>query len=297
MNVTTSEKPQRRALPALVLGGIAIGLSPVLVRLSELGPISTAFWRIALALLPLWLISVGSSEIRLGAASSITATWRDRLLAALPGLFLGAELATWHISLHMTSVANATLLINMTPVSVTLLGWLLFRTPVTFTFMVGLLLSIVGVVVLKGGPAATGGGRLAGDAVALLGSVLYGGYFLTLGSVRKRYSTLAIMRWSTLSAGLAVLPFAVALESRFAPVTLVGCAVVLGLAWICHFGGQSLITFALAWLPPAFSSLTLLIQPVVASLLAWWLLHEAVGVMQALGGLIVIAGILVARNG
>lgn len=282
----------RRALPALVLGGIAIGLSPVLVRLSELGPLATAFWRIALALLPLGL-SAGLDAIR---HEPTEVRWRERALAALPGLFLGAELATWHLSLHMTSVANATLLINLTPIPVALLGWGIFGTRVSRGFGLGLLLAIAGIVVLKSGPAGFGRTGLAGDGVALLGAVLYAGYFLALARVRGRLSTLMVMRWSTLAAALAVLPFALWLEPHWMPQTLAGWAVVLALAWVCHLGGQGLITYALAWLPPAFSSLTLLIQPVVASALAWWLLHEPLGVGQLLGGGAVLLGILVARR-
>lgn len=284
-----------RALPALILGGVAIGFSPVLVRLSELGPVSTAFWRIALALLPLIVLSRRADAQDVGTGQA--RTWSERALAALPGLFLGAELSTWHLSLHMTSVANATLLINMTPIPVALLGWLIFRTPISRTFVIGLVLSIIGVIVLKGGPGAIGSKSLTGDGVALLGAVFYAGYFLSLGRVRNRFSTLVVMRWSTLAGGLAVLPLAMALEPRFVPLTLAGWAVVVALAWICHFGGQGLITFALAWLPPSFSSLTLLIQPVVAALLAWWLLNEPLSVLQALGGVIVLVGILVARKG
>lgn len=286
---------QTRALPALVLGGIAIGCSPVLVRLSELGAVSTAFWRIALALLPLLLMfrsaAVGSADT--GTAS----TWRQKLLAALPGVFLGAELATWHISLHMTSVANATLLINMTPISVALLGWILFRTPTSRMFLIGLILAVIGVVVLKGGPASVGSGSVAGDAVALAGSFIYAGYFLVLGRVRDRFSTVTVMWWSTLAAALTVLPFAIFLEPQFLPLTLFGWGVVLALAWICHAGGQGLITFALAWLPPTFSALTLLIQPIVAALLAWVVLNEPLSVTQVVGGLIVLTGILIARKG
>ena len=77
----------------------------------------------------------------------------------------------------------------------------------------------------------------------------------------------------------------------------VTAAMVVGLALICHVGGQGLVTYALAYLPTAFSSLTLLLQPVVAAILAWVLLAEPVGPMQALGGAIVLAGILVARRG
>lgn len=72
---------------------------------------------------------------------------------------------------------------------------------------------------------------------------------------------------------------------------------VLGLALVSHVGGQGLIAYALAYLPAAFSSLTLLLQPAVAALLAWLLLGESLGAPQAAGGAIVLLGILVARRG
>jgi len=74
-------------------------------------------------------------------------------------------------------------------------------------------------------------------------------------------------------------------------------SMVLGVAFVSHASGQVAITYALAYLPPAFSSLTLLLQPVVAAILAWSLLSEPIGPMQALGGAVVLAGIMTARRG
>ena len=71
---------------------------------------------------------------------------------------------------------------------------------------------------------------------------------------------------------------------------------LLALALVSHAAGQSLIAFALAHLPAALGSLSLLIQPVAAAGLAWVLLAEALGWLQALGGAIVLAGILIARR-
>jgi drug/metabolite transporter (DMT)-like permease len=96
---------------------------------------------------------------------------------------------------------------------------------------------------------------------------------------------------------ICILPVAFFVEGNMVPVTLFGWAMVLGLALISHVGGQGLVTFALAYLPTAFSSLTLLLQPVVAAILAWILLAEPVGLMQGIGGAIVLVGILVARRG
>lgn len=283
----------RRALPALILGGICIGCSPIFVRLSELGPIATAFWRLALALIPLLFLfsrdSVGHS------ADARPRGLNGHLTAAAPGVFIAAELVAWHISLHMTSVANSTLLVNMAPIFVTLGSWVLLRKPVSRIFIAGLALAILGVGVLKG--EGVGGGSLQGDLVALFAAVLYAGYMLLLDRARKRYSTSVVMMWSTTTAAFCILPVAFFWEPAILPLGLIGWAILFGLAWISHAGGQGLITFALAWLPPTFSSLTLLLQPVVAALLAWLFLGEALGTPQIAGGLIVIAGIVVARRG
>jgi drug/metabolite transporter (DMT)-like permease len=282
----------RLALIALLVGGIAIGGSPIFVRFSEVGPMATAFWRVALALVPFFIVSrvVAQGDER-------PSGLRDRLFLFLPGIFLACDLAAWHVSLHMTSVANATLLANLAPVFVTLGSWLLFRTRITPVFLAGLALALAGVVVLKGGPAAIGDGQLAGDATAILAAIFYACYMLSIGHARARYSTLRIMVWTTFSAMTCMLPVAFFLEGDMVPVTLFGWGMLLGLALISHVGGQGLVTYALAYLPTAFSSLTLLLQPVVAALLAWLLLGEPVGLMQAIGGVIVLFGILVARRG
>ena len=284
----------RRALLVLVAGSIAIGGSPIFVRLSEVGPMVTAFWRVALALLPLlvWM--------RLSPQPQATArpqTMLDRFYLALPGVFLAADLAAWHLSLHITSVANATLLSNMAPVFVTLASWLLFRTRVSPVFLAGLALAIAGVVILKGGPTALGDGQVKGDLIAIVAAVFYAGYILTVGRLRSRFPTLTIMLWSTASATVCMAAVGLVTEGVFLPMTLFGWAMLFGLAFLTHAGGQGMIAYALAFLPPAFSSLTLLLQPVVAAILAWLVLKEPVGAMQAVGGVIVLCGILLARRG
>nr|WP_084044254.1 DMT family transporter [Ensifer sp. WSM1721] len=281
-------------MAALLIGGAAIGGSPIFVRLSEVGPMATAFWRVALALIPL----VVWSQLRNGAATDKPPQrLSDYALLVLPGVFLAIDLGAWHLSLTMTSVANATLLANVAPVFVTLASWVLFRSPVSGIFVAGLVTAIAGVIVLKGGPAALGGGDIAGDGIAIIAAMFYAGYILAIGRLRSRFSTNRIMLWSTASAAACMLPMAFFTEPSLLPPSAFGWAMLIGLAFVSHAGGQVAITYALAYLPPAFSSLTLLLQPVVAALLAWVLLSEPVGLMQAIGGAIVLIGILIARRG
>ncbi|MDI6025134.1 DMT family transporter [Corticibacterium sp. UT-5YL-CI-8] len=283
------------SLAALVLAGIIIGLSPIFVRLSDIGPIGTAFWRVTLAMLP--LLVWRTAEDRTEQADQQPRSLRDVLAMVTPGAMLAGDLLTWHISIHITSVANATLLANLAPIFVVLGGWLLFGNTVSRTFIAGLALAIAGVTILNLGVASGGAGNLRGDAIAVVAAMFYGGYVLSLSRLRSRYTTLTTLLWSTGSAALCLLPFALVFEPSIWPLTLYAWAVVIALAWICHIGGQGLIIYALALLPASFSSLTLLIQPVVAAFVAWLLLNETISLFQALGGVVVIAGILVARRG
>ncbi len=283
------------SLSALLLGGVLIGLSPIFVRLSELGPVSTAFWRVGLAFLPLlaWRITQSSNPNVHERPRSL----RDMLALIFPGTMLAGDLIAWHISITMTSVANATLLANLSPVFVMLGSWLLFGSIVSRRFMAALALAIAGVILLSSKPGSAPSGTTSGDAVAILAAIFYSGYLLSLAQLRARYSTLTTMLWTTGSAALCMLPVALVWEASFWPTTGTGWVILVALGWVCHVGGQGLIVYALALLPASFSSLTLLIQPIVAACVAWLVLHESLGMHQIAGGAIVILGILLARRG
>ncbi|MBY5404567.1 MULTISPECIES: DMT family transporter [Rhizobium] len=290
---TLSEAPpsNRFALASLLLGGAAIGGSPIFVRLSEVGPMATAFWRVALALIPIVIVSLMKKD-----AGPKPQSLSDYGMLVLPGVMLALDLGAWHLSLTMTSVANATLLANLAPVFVTLIAFLFFSARISRIFLFGLVLALSGVVILKGGPAAIGNGDLRGDGIAMIAAFFYACYILAIGRLRSRFDTIRIMLWSTASAAAFIFPVGFFYEGHMLPATAYGWSIVFGLAFISHAGGQVAITYALAYLPPAFSSLTLLLQPVVAAILAWALLNEAIGTMQALGGAVVLAGIMVART-
>lgn len=292
-SVSSPTIQSRFALLALLLGGVAIGGSPIFVRLSEVGPLATAFWRVTLALIPLLIVSLAQRRQSVARPTRLA----DYAMLVLPGVFLAVDLATWHLAIGLTSVANATLLANLAPVFVTLIGWLLFRSAVTKVFLSGLVVAIAGVVILKGGPFALGDGDMRGDGLAVLAAACYAGYILAIGRLRSRFDTLRIMLWSSAAAAVCIFPIVIAFEGNPFPATFHGWAVLVGLAFISHAGGQVAITYALAYLPAAFSSLTLLLQPVVAAILAWVLLGETIGTMQAIGGAIVLVGILIARRG
>ena len=278
------------AFLCLLAGGCAIAFAPILVRIADTGPVASAFWRCALAapLLWVWVYNLPKSS-----PSRIPLRY---LIAA--GLFFAADLGVWHWSIIYTSVANSTLLANLAPIFVTLAGWLFWRQTVTRVFLVGMIVAIAGMFVLVGPNFAVGGTRLLGDALGALTGMFYAGYMLAIKFARDaQASTARLMAWSTTITAIALLPVALLSPQPFLPQTEVGWWVVIGLAVITQMLGQGLIAYAFAHLPASLSSVSLLIQPVMATFFAWWLFNEAVGPVQFVGGAIVLAGIWLARRG
>ena len=288
----------RLAPAALVVGAIGISFSPILVRLSELGPTATAFHRVFLAAPLLWAVLLWSD--RQAPAPPRPARVRPRrrevwlLIAA--GVAFACDLGIWHWSVQLTSVANSTLLANLTPVFVTLAAWLLFGERIRGLFLVGLALALAGTAAMVRASFALEGAQVWGDALGVATALFYTAYLLLLKRLRQTLSALAIMAWSTAISALCLLPAALVAGEALVAATWSGWAVLVAIAWVSHVGGQGLIAFALAHLPASFSSVALLVQPVSAAALAWLLLGEALGGLQALGAAVVIAGILLARR-
>jgi drug/metabolite transporter (DMT)-like permease len=284
----------RLALATLLAGAVGIAVAPIMVRLSPVGPSATAFWRVILALPFLWTWTFCRKEKTDFQQSP--ASLSDYFYLCLAGCFFAVDLSLWHWSIKLTSVANATLLVNFAPVFVTLGSWLIFRQRVRLSFLFGMALALSGMTLIAGYSFQASLRHFLGDALSFSAALFYAGYLLSVKSLRERFATATIMAWSGLSAGLTLLLISLLTGEPLSFGGLQGWAVLLALALISQVAGQSLITFALAQLPAAFSSVALLLQPVTAAFLAWLLLKEPIVAWQAYGGVMVLIGIVVARK-
>lgn len=276
-------------LVALFAGAAAIATAPLFVRFSEAGPVSTAFWRVTLALPFLWgwVLSRPSRE-------AVTAA--DRRLFLYAGFFFAGDLAVWHWSIVLTTVANSTLLANVAPIFVTLLAWWLYREKPTPLFLLGMVLALAGMILLIGPHFGVSGKALFGDALGIITAMFYAGYQLTVARSRTRISTATLMAWSTSVMAVFLLPLALLSGEQVLPASGYGWLIVVGLALCAQVAGQSLIASAMAHLPATFASVGLLLQPVVATGLASVLVGEGIGWLQIAGGSAVLAGIALARR-
>jgi drug/metabolite transporter (DMT)-like permease len=279
------------ALGALFAGAAAIACSALFVKVSEAGPVSTGFWRVCLALPALWAWAAWDARKQPRRSSA-----RDLRLMLLAGFCFAGDLAVWHWSIVLTSVANAVLLANCAPIFVTAAAWLFYRHAPSGHFLAGLTAALAGMMLLLRADLHASGAALLGDALGLATAVFYAGYQMTVTRVRATVSTARLMAVSATVTALILLPIAFFSGERFMPVTAHGWWLLVGLALVSHVIGQSLIAFALAHLPGTFASVALLAQAVIAAALAWILLGEALTALAIAGGVLVLTGIRIAHG-
>ncbi|GAC1626006.1 MAG: DMT family transporter [Nevskia sp.] len=278
------------AIPGLALGATLIGFAAIVVRLVDIGPTAVAFWRLAIAVPALYLLRAATQP-----ASAPRPGGRALVLLLLAGLAFAADLALWHRSIHLTSVANATLLSNLSPVFLALTLHFGFGEKHAPRFWVGLALALAGAAWLVADSLRIGPETALGDLLGAATAVFYAGYQLLVSRSRRLYSALDVMLWSSLAGAAVLLPLAAISGERLLPASLHDWLLLAVLGLVVHVGGQGLIAWAQAHLPASFASVTLLVQPVAAALFAWVLLGEGFGARQAIGAVIVLAGILLCR--
>ena len=281
-------------LATMVVAALAMSVSPSLVRLADVGPFASAFWRVFLALPVLWLW-MRRDEASVSGGAGSPSRRRFTVSTVLAGLCFAGDLFFWHLSVMHTTVANATFFATTAPIWVVLFGWLFLRQAVGRSVLVGLGLCVLGGTALVAQSFAFDPGHVLGDGLGLVTGLFFGLYFLAVGAARGRSGAARVtFELSLITAGV-LLCVALAFEPRLIPKAASGWGVLLTLALVSHAGGQGLLSVALGRLPAAFSSLVIFLEAIAAAAFAWLLLGEAVTAVQVLGGVVIILGIWIAR--
>lgn len=282
---------QSLAFIALLGGAVAIGFSPVLVKYSDVSPLSSAFFRVFLALPLIAFFIWRSPQPETAAPQNLR---RDWWLMIGCGVAFAGDLLCWHLAIQHTTIANSTLLANLATIFTPLAAWRLFGQRLNAWFMLGMAVALTGLVLLLGQSLKLGGDYWLGDLLAIVTACFYTTYLLIVSRLRHRQSAVKILFVSSVFCALILLPFALLWPGQLLPQSLWFWLVLLVLAWVSHAGGQGLIIYSLAHLPPAYS-IGLLLQPVVAASLAWWWFGEQLDQWQLLGALVILAGLVLSR--
>jgi drug/metabolite transporter (DMT)-like permease len=276
------------AAPYLVLGVALLAVSggAIFARIAQAPSLAIAAWRVGLALLIVLPVAAVARR------QAVTPP-RALAFAAGAGLLLSVHFATWIASLEYTTVARSVLFVCTAPIWVALIRFVSGQGAPSRATWLSLALAMAGAAIVSGGDSA-GTAALTGDLLALAGGIAMAGYFLCS---RAAQETLAFPHYLAVAYGVAA-------AALWASVMATGTQVagydsrtwwaLAGMAGVSQPLGHSGYNWSLRHLDPQFVAVVSVGEPVLASLLAWWILGEALESRTVAGGLLVLAGIAVA---
>ncbi|MEC4985767.1 MAG: DMT family transporter [Oscillatoria sp. PMC 1068.18] len=298
------------AFTTLIIALIALSITAILIRicLEESSPNTIVFDRLWVATLCFGLWN-GFSQLRIQISNQSSEPEKESpksesiydlgniFLLVIVGISHLSGRLLWTISLGETSVANANVLGALTPLFVTLGAWLFLKQRFDGRFLFGLFLAIVGTATLAYEDFFKSNSSFLGDSIALSSALFYSINFLTLEKLRNKFSVEKILLWRCFLGAILMLPVVLIFEDQYFPISLTGWLTIICLAVICEVVGHGLVVYSLKHFSSSFVSLVLLLDPIVAAILAWILFAENLSLFNILGFAVIMQGIYLAKTG
>ena len=280
-------------LPYALLAGaqLAIGAAAIFARyaLTGAGPLAVSAARLSIAA----AILLAIASVRRQAMPAHTA--RERAILICAGVALAVHFAAWIWSLEYVTVAISTLLVASTTIWTAIYDAVVHGRKLTTRTMAAFAVGALGLVMVVGFNRASPphpGFEVLGDALALLGSVAIGAYFILVREVRASFGTRAIVTRTYGWAAIALV--AAAAGARQSPPPLHATAAwagILAMAVISQLLGHTALNASLRWFSPSAVSFASLLEPVFAALLALALFGEVISPLAAAGGILLLGSI------
>lgn len=278
--------PKANPYVVLTIAVLGVSISAIFVRFTVASPEVIAFYRLLFTFLMTLPMVLGTKRYQWTKISK-----RDLLLIFCSALFLALHFTTWFASLRYTSVASSTVLVNTQPFFVILLGLIIFKTPVSRNTLLAVIAAVLGTTLLSWGDFSLGGSSLYGDILALIGAIFIAIHYLFSSYLRRTLDTVpyTTLLYGFCTAILAVMvPLGGASFGHHLPLDYVMCA---ALAFFSTILGHTLFSWCMKYLPATAVSLSVLGEPVLAAIIAYFLFDEGFTVSQFIGSIIVLVSI------
>ncbi|WP_301108682.1 DMT family transporter [Sporosarcina sp.] len=280
-------KPVIHPYIPIVIGVLTVGLSAIFVKLTTADAGVTAFYRMffsVVIMLPLFFYSY-RRELR-------QLRQRDWLLSGIAGLFLAIHFVLWFESLNYTSVASSTVLVTLQPIFALAGTALFFKEVITGKMLTAVLIALTGSIIISWGDFQISSAALFGDLLALLACGFITAYLLVGQDVRKRVSLITYTFLVYTASSIVLFAYVLYEQQPLIGYPASDWMWFLALALLPNLLGHSLFNWAIKWVSTNVISITILFEPVIASVAAYFVLRESITSTQLTGGIIVLIGIL-----
>ncbi|MFM9976037.1 MAG: DMT family transporter [Beijerinckiaceae bacterium] len=288
---------QVRDFILLVIGSTAIGNSSVLVRLAEADPAATAFWRMVTAIPVLMLWAYVERPQQRQDSNGARLPWSLVWPSMAAGFSFAIDMWLSNIALGLTTMTSFIILVHLAPVVVVIFAWLWFGEKPTLGILAALLLAILGAVLLvqSGRVGNAASNALLGDMASIGAAVGYAGFILALRRARMFAATGIVSLLTAASCAVFCLLISLATGETLWPKSAYSFAMLAIMGVVCHAFGQGLSTFSVGSLGASVTSIVLVYGVAVTIAGGWLLFNETPNLLQAAGGVLVLAAVIICR--
>ncbi len=273
------------ATTALMAAILALTISPLFVRWADAPGVVTSLFRMLIAGCVLTPFAVR----KLKKVKPVHS--KALLFPILAGFFSAIDHGLWATAIENTTVANATLLNNISPLWVAFFAILIWRERLDWRFWVGLVAVLVGASAVLGSTILFRPQFVFGDYLALISSLFYAAFFLSTQRGRFFLNTVTFLWLMLLSAAFFLTIIVLLAGMPLSGYSLNTYLLFLLAALVSQLGGYFLITYALGQLPASVVTPSMVAQPVLTALIAIPLFGEHLIVWQIIGGAVTLLGI------
>ena len=274
----------------LSLGAMLIGFAPIFVKLSSLSSSAIAFYRMFLTIPFLFILNYAINRRYLFYVRNKSTI----IYTALASLAFTTDLTLWHYSMNITSVSNATIIVNSAPIFVAVLSFILFKEKLSIEFVTSFLITYIGIIGLIYFSNNYTNGKVFGDILCMVAAFFYAVYLLVIAKLGRENSLNIIFYTTFFCCLFSTIPMVIGGGQVF-PSSSSEWINLLLLAVLCQFGGQYLITHAIGKISASEGSIGLLMQPITATILAAFLFNEILNITQIIFVFFALFGIYLAR--
>ncbi|MBN2795946.1 MAG: DMT family transporter [Clostridia bacterium] len=271
----------------VLVGALGVSGSPIFIKLSSSPALTIAFYRMLFTILLLTPYIIYKNRDELKSVSKI-----NLLKTGISGVFLGCHFSFWILSLKYTTVASATILVNTSPILLLIINILIFRHVITRKEITSIIIAFSGSILLAYGDFFGGNEALMGDTFAIMGAGFVCVYLILGKQVRKDLSMTSYTYLTYAFATLTIFILNLFIQHSLVITSSKEISLFIAMAVFPTLLGHSLFNWALKYVSETYVAMAILLEPILASIIAYFLFEELPSTIQLIGAATVLIGII-----
>ena len=279
----------------MIIAMLSVSISPILVEsilqnqnLKHSGSgssisIALAFWRMSIGAILLWIYSIFQKQK--------TISDKNRNYSIISGFFLALHFYFFFEAIRLSTIANATFLGTLAPIFTLIFEIFLLKRKISFKIIIPLIIIIFGSAILVFDEFDFSTDKTIGNLFAILCSFWFGVCFIISDRVRKTEGTINYSRILYTSSALTLFIISLCYNVNLFTFTYENIFLVILLGVVPNIFGHNLLYYSVKYISPTIVSCIPLGEPILASILAYFIFNQFISQYVIFGGSIIIIGL------